>query len=143
MRIPAMVNSDSEGVCRRKNMENMTWVKLHSDSLWNPFFAGLVDHLKSKLKIIEIDGRPEYTCGAVYHHPSISDWHRFRFRHLEEYCLAKGFDDMVVMELIIEKTGRKIICECELVNDVAADKRARLRRSFGIDLGEPGREDCG
>ena len=122
-------------------MENMTWVKLHSDSLWNPFFEGLIEHLRSKLKVVHIDGRKHYSCGADYHHPSIPGWQRFRFRHLEAYCLWKGFDDMVVMELIVEKTGRKIICECELANDPDADKRARLRRSFGMDIGGDGHED--
>lgn len=120
-------------------MENMTWIKLHSDSLWNPFFEGLKEYLRSKLKVIKIDERFEYTCGAIYHHPSIPDYQRFKFRHLEAYCLSKGFDDMVVMELIIEKTGRKIICECELVNNIENNRRARLQKSFGFDFG-PGRD---
>ena len=120
-------------------MENMTWVKLHSDSLWNPFFEGLKEYLRSKLKVIQVDGRKHYSCGADYHHPSVLNWKPFKF--LERYCLAKGFDDMVVIELIAEKTGEKIICECELANNIEADKRARLRRSFGMDIGGDGHED--
>ena len=117
-------------------MENMTWVKLHDDSLWNLFFVGLVNYLKTKLKIIKVNGSSRYTCGAPYHHESIPDWKPFR--HFENYCLEKGYDDMVVMELIVEKTGRKIICECELVlmDDPDSDKRARLQRSFGMDFNE-------
>jgi len=122
-------------------MINWTWLKLHSDCHWDPFYRGLQEYLRSKLQVIQIDGRPEYTCGAVYHHPSIPDW--APFKHFEEYCLEKGYDDMVVMELIREKTGREYICECELVNDEDADMRARLQRSFGFDFGECGRKDCG
>jgi hypothetical protein len=41
-------------------------------------------------------------------------------------------------ELIEEKLERKIICKCELVNDVKSNRRARLQQSFGIDFGELG-----
>jgi len=117
-------------------MINWTWLKLHSDCHWNPFFEGLLAFLRTKLRIVKIDGLSYYTCGAVYHHSSIPDWERFRFRHLEEYCLEKGFDDFEVKILIKEKLGKKIICECQLINDEEADKRARLRRSFGMDFSE-------
>jgi hypothetical protein len=44
----------------------------------------------------------------------------------------------VVTIPIEEKLGKKIICECEPINDTAADKRAWLQRSFGVDLGKVG-----
>jgi len=115
-----------------KNMINWTWLKLHDDCHWNPFFVGLINYLKSKLKVIQVDGCSRYTCGAPYHHDSIPDLEPFK--HFEEYCELTGYDDFEVMELIREKTGRKIICECELVNDPEIDKRARLKKSFGMDL---------
>ncbi len=117
-----------------------TWLKLHSESKFNPFFEGLKEYLRSKLQLIKIEGvHPYYSCGSDYHHSSILNWKPFK--HFENYCLEKGYDDLAVKELIEEKIGQKITCECELANDVEADRRARLRRSFGIDLGEPGCED--
>ena len=47
----------------------------------------------------------------------------------------------MVKELPEENLEREIECECEIVNDMEAIKRARLQRSFGIDSGEPGRDD--
>ena len=75
-----------------------------------------------------------------YHHRSISGWKPFK--NFIIFCNNKGYHCFVVKELLEEKLKRKIICECEIVNDVEAIKRARLQRSFGIDFGEPpGRED--
>jgi hypothetical protein len=56
------------------------------------------------------------------------------FENLEAYCIGHGFCYLEVRELIFEKTGQKIICECELLTNPEADKRNRLRRSFGIDI---------
>jgi hypothetical protein len=112
-----------------------TWLKLQPESKFNPFFEELKDHLRSKLQIIQNNGHSYYSCGTDYHHRSISTWKPFR--HFEKYCQLMGYDDMVAKEMIEEKLGRKIICECELVNDAEADRRVRLQRSFGIDLGEP------
>ncbi len=39
--------------------------------------------------------------------------------------------------MVDEEIGKKIECECEIVNDVESNKCARLQRSFGIDFGEP------
>lgn len=117
-----------------------TWLKLQAETEFNTFFDGLKEYLRSKLQLIHIEGLYSYySCGAEYHHPSIPTWKPFE--NFENYCLGNGYDDMAVKELIEEKLGRKIICECELINDVVANKRARLQRSFGIDFGEPGYRD--
>ncbi len=55
----------------------------------------------------------------------------------------EGFDSFEVKDMIEEHTGRKIICECQIVNDEKAIKRTRLQKSFGLDFGPPGRETCG
>lgn len=118
----------------------MTWLKLHSESHFNTFFEGLKEYLRSKLLLIKIEGvHPYYSCGADYHHRSVLNWKPFK--HFENYCQVRGYDDIAVKELIEEKLQRKINCECELVNDCESDRRDRLRRSFGIDLGGPGGED--
>jgi len=122
-----------------KKVINWTWLKLHDDCHWDPFYAGLKEYLRQNLQIIEIDGCSYYSCGAVYHHSSIPDWQPFK--NFEEYCHLKGYDDFEVKLLIEEKLGKKIICECELVNDEEADRRVRLQRSFGIDCDELGQDD--
>lgn len=112
-------------------MFNTTFLKLHDDRHFFPFLAGLREFLRTKMRVTQIDGREVYSCHAAYHYSSIS-WEPFK--NLEAYCIDHGFDYLEVLELIKEKTGRKPICECELVNDVEAGKRDRLRRSFGIDI---------
>lgn len=117
-------------------MINWTYLKLHDDCHFYPFFEGLLEFLRLKLQLIQVDGCSHYSCGVDYHHDSIPTWKPSRFRYFEIYCLEKGFDDFEVKILIEEKLGKKIICECELINDTEADKRARLQRSFGLDFGE-------
>lgn len=117
-----------------------TWLKLHSEPEFNSFFKGLKKYLRSKLLLIKIEGvYPYYSCGADYHHRSILNWKPFE--HFENYCNSKGYDYFAVKELIEEKLERKIICECELANDEESNRRARLQRSFGIDLEGSGCED--
>ena len=38
--------------------------------------------------------------------------------------------------------GKKLVFECQSVNDEDALRRARLWRSFGLDFSEPGNETC-
>lgn len=117
-----------------KRTKILTGLKLQPESKFNPFFAGLQAYLRSKLQMIQVDGCSHYSCGVSYHHWSIPTWKPFD--NFEEYCLEKGFDDFAVLALIEEKLGKKIICECQIINDVEADRRARLQKSFGVDLGE-------
>jgi hypothetical protein len=43
--------------------------------------------------------------------------------------------------MIFERIGRKLDCECQLLNNDEAIRRRELE-AFGVDFGEPGRRDC-
>jgi hypothetical protein len=113
-----------------------TYYKLNRYNNYETFFEGLQEYLKRKLKIIKVEGAyTYYSCGVDYHHRSILEWKPFK--NFIDYCNSKGYHYFVVRELIEEKLKKEIICECEIVNDVEANRRTRLQRSFGIDFGEP------
>jgi hypothetical protein len=40
---------------------------------------------------------------------------RIPFRLLTQYCRKHGLDDYEVKELIEDRIGRRLVCECELV----------------------------
>jgi len=118
-----------------------TWYRLNRDNNFKTLFEGLQEYLRSKLKVKNIEGMYNYySCGVDYHHRSMPGWKPFK--NFVDYCNSKGYHYFVVKELIEEKLKKEIICECEIVNDMEAIKRARLQRSFGIDFfGEPERDD--
>ena len=42
-------------------------------------------------------------------------------------------------DIIFERLGRKLICECEMMRDSEKMRRLDLERMFGVDFGESGR----
>jgi hypothetical protein len=48
------------------------------------------------------------------------------------------YDFLVVRDMIQERIGRKLVCECQLLNDEKVIRRKELEQIFGIDFGEPG-----
>jgi len=60
------------------------------------------------------------------------------FRLLWDYCEQTGYDFYVVLNIISERLGRKLICECEMLRDDEKRRRMELERIFGVDFGEPG-----
>ena len=106
---------------------------------FNEFFYELKECLKSKLQLINVeDEYTYYSCGHEYHHQSDRDWKPFDNFIL--FCKKKGYDDFAVKDLIQERLGRKIICECQIVNDTDALRRKALERTYGIDFSSG---DCG
>jgi hypothetical protein len=95
-----------------------TWVKLSGDANFQKFMRGYLRLLRKNLKqVTEIDtrGNPRhsyYTCGHD-HDRRNPNWKPFRL--LTQYCQIQGIDDYEVMELIEERVGRRLVCECELV----------------------------
>ena len=63
------------------------------------------------------------------------------FEHLWVYCEKTGYDFFEVKDIIEEKIGRKLICECQLLNDERAIRRKDLQASFGVNFGEPGKRE--
>ena len=52
--------------------------------------------------------------------------------------MRTGYDFFVVRDIIFERIGRKLICECEMLRDDKKHRRIELERIFGVDFGEPG-----
>ena len=100
------------------------------------------EYIRSKLKVVKLgeSGCFKYACSGDYHLKSDPKW--VPFRHFRRYCEKKNLDWVIVKDIIEEHLGRKICCECELVNDVQALRRDHLQKCFGIDFGEPGKESC-
>jgi len=108
-----------------------TYMELGSREKFNQFLQGLREYLKSKLKLITVSGIEQYSCGQ-YHYKSNHRW--IPFQHLDTFCLQRKYDFYTVRFNIEKYFGRKIKCECEIVNDSEQMRRDRLRREFGIDV---------
>jgi hypothetical protein len=48
-----------------------------------------------------------------------------------------GYDFYVVRDIIFERMGRKLACECELLRDDEKRRRMELEKIFGVDFGGP------
>ena len=55
------------------------------------------------------------------------------------YTEQKKFDFYVVKNLIEERLGRQLECECEILRDKKATRRRQLQKQFGVDFGEQGK----
>jgi len=58
------------------------------------------------------------------------------FDLLWAYCKDTGYDFYEAKDMIEERIGRKLMCECELLNDRRAIRRKELQSMFGVDFGE-------
>ena len=104
------------------NSSSPTLVALEQTDKFQEFMRGYLQLLRENLKhITEIDtrGNPRhsyYTCGQD-HDRRNADWKPFRL--LEQYCRKYGLDDYEAKELIEDRIGRRLVCECELVGSPA------------------------
>jgi hypothetical protein len=95
-----------------------TWVKLSPDANFQEFMRGYLQLLRADLKQITVmdqrgdPSRSYYTCGQD-HDRRNADWKPFRL--LTQYCQKQGLDDYEAKELIEDRIGRRLVCECELV----------------------------
>jgi hypothetical protein len=60
---------------------------------------------------------------------------------LWDYCKRVGYDFYVVRDIIFERIGRKLVCECEMLQDNKKRRRMELERIFGVDFGRPGERE--
>jgi hypothetical protein len=82
------------------------------------FFRGYLEILKANFKqvsVMGIDGKERYryyTCGQEHdrRNPAWSP-----FQHLMRYCQELGYDFDEAQDMIEERIGRKLRCECELL----------------------------
>ena len=118
---------------------DLTYLKLSVESNFQKFFKGYTRLLKKKFKQIQVQGNNNiysyYTCGQT-HDPRNPLWKPFK--HLWDYCERTGYDFFEVRDMIFERTGYKVECECKLVGNDRERRRMELTRAFGVDFGEPG-----
>ena len=119
-----------------------TWSDLSSDEEFQNFFNGYLKLLQTKFFKREVIGHnytySYYTCGQP-HDPRNPKWKPFQ--HLAWYCEKKRFDFLAVKEIIQDRIGRELICECQLLSDEKSIRRMTLQKVFGADFGGPGRKD--
>lgn len=72
--------------------------------------------------------------------PEISDFgiSTKPFQNLESYCQRNRYDFDAIKDMIKERIGRKLLCECELLHDERTTRRKELELVFGVDFGRPG-----
>ena len=73
-----------------------------------------------------------HTCGQL-HDRRNRDW--MPFQNLEWYCKKTRYDFYAVKDIIEERIGRKLLCECELLHDDRTMRRMELERIYGLDFG--------
>ncbi len=118
---------------------DLTYLALKVESTFQKFFKGYIELLQKKFKEIEVRGNnysyTYRTCGQI-HDPRNPEWKPFQ--HLESYCAQTGYDFFEVRNILEERIGPKIVCECQLIEDDRERRRKELTRVFGVDFGEPG-----
>jgi hypothetical protein len=106
-----------------------TWLRLNQDEYFVPFFRKYLELLKSNLKQIQVmghNGQPHhnyYTCGQD-HDRRNREWKPFKM--LEQHCVESGYYFYEIRDVIEERIGRKLVCECELLNNAAKINRGVL-----------------
>ncbi len=118
---------------------DMTFLALKVESTFQEFFKGYIELLQKKFKEIEVRGNnysyTYRTCGQI-HDPRNPEWKPFQ--HLWGYCERTLYDFFEVRNMLEERIGHKVTCECQLLEDDRERRRRELTRVFGVDFGEPG-----
>jgi hypothetical protein len=96
-----------------------TWMILNQMPNFQRFFRGYLEILKSNLQQVSVmgqDGKERYryyTCGHE-HDCRNPAWKPFQ--HLSRYCERERIDFYEAKDMIEERIGRKLKCECEILN---------------------------
>jgi len=96
-----------------------TFLHLSQDEYFQPFFQEYLELLKSNLKQIQVmdhNGNLHhsyYTCGQD-HDKQNREWKPFKL--LEQNCEGFGYDFLEARDMVQERIGRRLRCECEILN---------------------------
>jgi hypothetical protein len=119
-----------------------TRLNLAQERYYSPFINGYIKILQANLKLVKHIGHnysyKTFTCGEP-HDRRNPNWKPFRL--LWDYCKRVGYDFYVVRDIIFERIGRKLVCECEMLRDDKKQRRMELERIFGVDFGRPGERE--
>ena len=95
-----------------------TWMILNQMPNFQQFFRGYLELLKSNFKQVSVMGQDcteryrYYTCGQEHDRRNL-EWKPFQ--HLMRYCEMERLDFYEAKDMIEERIGRKLGCECELL----------------------------
>ncbi len=116
-----------------------TRLNLGQEKYYRPFIQEYIKVLKANLKLVKHIGHSysytTYTCGEP-HDRRNPNWKPFKI--LWGYSERTGYDFFVARDIIFERLGRKLVCECEMLRDDEKRRRLELEKMFGVDFGEPG-----
>ena len=94
-----------------------TWIILNQMPNFQQSCRGYLDVLTSNLKQIPVmgqDGKERYRYYTRGQEHDRRNPARQPFHHLMRYCQELGYDFYEARDMIEERVGRKLICECEL-----------------------------
>jgi hypothetical protein len=100
-----------------------TFLRLNQDEYFQPFFRRYLELLKSHLEQIQVMDHngsfhhSYYSCGQ-HHDRQNPDWKPLQI--LERHCFSEGYDFYEARDMIEEKIGRRLGCECELLGNQLA-----------------------
>ena len=116
-----------------------TRLNLGQEKYYRPFIDGYIRILQSCLRQVKHIGNDyrytTHTCGES-HDRQNPKWKPFRL--LWDYCERTGYDFFVVRDIMFECIGRKLVCECEMLQDNEKRRRMVLEKIFGVDFGGSG-----
>ena len=120
--------SYDDSILARKNTTARSFKNLYQDP---------ADQISNRLSTsVTITVTRSFTCGEP-HDRRNPNWKPFRL--LWDYCERTGYDFYVVRDIIFERLGRKLVCECEVLRDDKKHRRMELEGMFGVDFGRPGK----
>ncbi len=99
-----------------------TWAKLSDEAAFQEFMRGYLNLLRKNLQNITVidqhgnPGRSYCTCGQPHDRRNM-EW--IPFKLLSQYCRKLRLDDYEAREIIEDRVGRRLVCECELVGGLA------------------------
>jgi hypothetical protein len=115
-----------------------TWINLGQEKYYCPFIKGYLKVLQTNLKQVKHIGQnysyKTFTCGES-HHRQNPNWKPFKI--LWDYSERTGYDFFVARDIIFERLGRKLVCECLMLRDDKKYRRMELESIFGVDFGGP------
>ena len=123
----------------RMRTPDHTRSNLGQEKYYGPFIKNYIKILQSNLKQVKHIGNnysyKTFTCGEPHDRQNPN---RKAFKILWDYSERTGYDFFVARDIIFERLGRKLICECEMLRDDKKHRRMELESMFGVDFGGPG-----
>jgi hypothetical protein len=118
-----------------------TLLNLGQGKYYRPFIEGYIKVLKANLKQIKHYGHNNYSytyyiCGET-HDEGNPNWKPFKL--LWNYSERTGYDFFAARDIIFERFGRNLVCECEMISNDEKRRRMDLEEMFGVDFGEKGK----